>query len=704
MTLGNPASDGGFFMNISKRFFRIGTVILLLSLTLSGCSGRTARRLFMDETERYEDAHTSPFFWDNATPIDGYSNLYELTPFSFTGKPYNNVTNFGDHLLVIGEGYSAVDSSDINYYFTVYDPWENRITASLSPDEVSCTDYQTAGDYLLLFDSGSSTMSVYDTSLKLLHTYDTASLPIDGNTRFFAASGSDCLYATDTNNTFLRLDLSGDTLQADWPSLPCFENMMTLWGLSSDNRSLMLSGVSKTSLKYVTLLLSPDDLTTVREYTGLSYYTAGANENTLLAETNYQKSGWIYTSVGNDPVYFSLPDFQNMRLLPDGQILVEQISGTTNGENSQASFSVYDSTGTCQSSFTYDLGVYGSPDALYLSAQGAYLESCNCYFLILYDVNCNPSFLVWDLGEHGNSPSNALTIYADEESFEAATADTISPDEESSELPEDYGSEVSAIPEDGSYDWGALTEAHEYAESLEQQFGIEIYIGPEVPEKIDVFDVKQMKKSSQIMDSLSMLAEILADYPSNFFEQLCYGDLEGVRIYLTGTIGGSQEGTISDPSGFVNNINNHTVMVLDTNYNWDWNYTVNHELSHMIDRRLDFYHSCNPSSVYSEENWNSYNPDDFTYLDSYDDYEDNQSYRRNSEYFIDSYGTTYATEDRAEIFGNAMSDYLDGFSDDYQLTADSPVWYKMNYYASAIRDGFDTTGWPDVLPWEYVLQ
>lgn len=691
-------------MNISKRFFRIGTVILLLSLTLTGCSGRTVHRLFMNETERYEDAHSSPFFWDNATPIDGYSNLYELTPFSFTGKPYNNVTNFGDNLLVVGEGYSAADSSDINYYFTIYDPWENRISASLDPDDVSCTGYQTAGDHLLLFDSDRSTMSVFDTSLKLVHTYDTTDLPIDETTRFYTASDSKFLYAVDTNDTFLRLDISGDTLTADWPALSYFENMTTLWGMSSDGKDLVLSGISKTSLKYVTALLSADDLTTVKEYNGLSYYTAGAGEDTFLAETNYQKSGWTYTTPDNSTAYFSLSDFQNIQLLPNGQMLVWQGSDTGSNGANQASFSIYDATGTCQSSFIYDLGVSGSQDSLYLSAQGAYLQSCNCYFMILYDTGCNPSFLVWDLNKSGNTTAPSLTMYSDEESFEEATADTLEPSSEDSNLPEDYGDEVSAIPEDGSYDWGTLSEAHEYAESLEQQFGIEIFIGPEVPEKIDVFDVKQMNKKSQIMDSLSMLTEILSDYPSNFFEQLCYGELEGVRVYLTGTLGGSQEGTISDPSGFVNNINNHTVMVLDTNYNWDWNYTVNHELSHMIDRRLEFYHSCNPSSVYSEENWNSYNPDGFTYLDSYDDYEDNRTYRRNTEYFIDSYGTTYATEDRAEIFGNSMSDYLDGFSDDYQLTKESPVWYKMNYYSEAIRDGFDTTGWPDTLPWEYVLQ
>ena len=144
-------------------------------------------------------------------------------------------------------------------------------------------------------------------------------------------------------------------------------------------------------------------------------------------------------------------------------------------------------------------------------------------------------------------------------------------------------------------------------------------------------------------------------------------------------------------------------MVLDADYSWDWEYTVNHEISHMIDRRLDFYHSCNPSSLFSEETWNSYNPDAFNYLNSYDGYEENYAYDAASDYFVDSYGSTYATEDRAEIFGTAMSDYLNGFQDDSIFSSDSAIWYKLDYYAKAIRDGFDVSGWPDVLPWEIML-
>ena len=681
---------------------KFGIAVLLLSLTLTGCSTRTIERALMSETERYEDAHNSPFFWDNATLLEGYDNLYELTPFSFTGKPYNNVMNFGDNLLVIGEGYSANDSNTINHYFSIYSPWENRILKTLDPDDTDCTDYQVAGDFLLLINRDQSTMAVYNTELSLQHTYDISSLSYDDSTRFYAGNGGNVLYTADSNGTLIRLDISSDTLSTDQPEIPYYN--VNLCGVSSDGKDLIITGIAQSSLKYVTALLSLDDLSTDTEYTGLAYYVAGASDDAFLAETNYNKAGWTYQTPDQDTSYFSLYGFQDISLLSNNLMLVERTSEYQSGSQSSVSFSLYDATGNCVSAFSYDLGVYDSSDQLYLSTQGAYLESCNCYFMILYDINCNPSFLVWDLNTKGTA-SDPITVYGNETDLDNSVPDIQTPENDSeAPEPEEYGDEVTAIADSGQYDWGDLSKAHAYAAELGQKYGIELYIGPEVPDMLDVFHVKQVKNPDQVMDALETLDQILSIYPANFFEQLCYGELKGVRIYLAGTINGSQQDTISDPSGFVNTINEHTVMVLDTDYSWDWNYTVNHELSHMIDRRLDFYHTCNPGSTYSEETWNSYNPDNFTYLNSYDSYEDNRAYISDRTYFIDSYGTTYATEDRAEIFGTAVSDYLDGFTDDSVFSGDSPISYKLQYYSSAIRDGFDTTGWPDQLPWETLCQ
>ena len=54
---------------------------------------------------------------------------------------------------------------------------------------------------------------------------------------------------------------------------------------------------------------------------------------------------------------------------------------------------------------------------------------------------------------------------------------------------------------------------------------------------------------------------------------------------------------------------------------------------------------------------------------------------------------TFATEDRSEIFGTAIDDYINGIYDDARFTDDSPIRNKLDYYSRCIRDGFDTRGW-----------
>ena len=74
---------------------------------------------------------------------------------------------------------------------------------------------------------------------------------------------------------------------------------------------------------------------------------------------------------------------------------------------------------------------------------------------------------------------------------------------------------------------------------------------------------------------------------------------------------------INEPSGFVNIINNHNVIVLNCNYSWDFSYTVGHEISHLIDQRLTFIHTYDEKSEFSEGKWNSFNPVSYTHLDVY---------------------------------------------------------------------------------------
>jgi len=69
----------------------------------------------------------------------------------------------------------------------------------------------------------------------------------------------------------------------------------------------------------------------------------------------------------------------------------------------------------------------------------------------------------------------------------------------------------------------------------------------------------------------------------------------------------------------------------------------------------------------------------------------------NDKYFISSYACTYPTEDRATVWEQSM------VGNDYPFR-NKPLREKLEYYSRCIRDCFDTTGWPEVLPWEEVLR
>lgn len=66
-------------------------------------------------------------------------------------------------------------------------------------------------------------------------------------------------------------------------------------------------------------------------------------------------------------------------------------------------------------------------------------------------------------------------------------------------------------------------------------------------------------------------------------------------------------------------------------------------------------------------------------------------------YFVWSYACTFPTEDRATMMESAMS------YDAGTMAWNPGLLNKLKYYSQCIRDCFDTTGWPETLPWEIAL-
>lgn len=698
------------------------SLVLCSTLSLTACSPRDISYFFKSPAEKQAILHKSPAFWDDTAKVEDSSNLSILHNVAFEGHPYNDIRQFGDNILMVGQGsYNnsiiEAEGQSVEYSFDVYNPWSNKITASLAHDKTDCDDYLIKGDKLWLINSSAKRATIYDKDLKEIKTCKYNPEDYEGN---------------------------GDSDDDNVPNPGNYYDAMQI-ATSDDGKYALVSGVTPDTYKYVVSKVKLKDNSVVSTFEGQSCSLSRVDSHGFVVETDASNNVWSYHSSDGKDTFFALPNVVDMSLAKDGDMLIRcQKLSSGNDTNDTDAEAAGSDTISCYK-YSPDTGVTSSfsfnPDARYADAQSTgspsdadtqtyysansvYLADVGCMMILLYTAQCNPEILVWSLDKDHNDTQASITSYSDSDSLFQALRDAgtyVSPydtanigegtDENEEALKEAgidsdsdrYGDEITLIPDVSAYDWGDLSEINAHATRLEQKYGISIYLGPEVPKKIDYYKIKQTLKVKTLSDALNALEQVLACFPDDFFKQLDYGGTKGLRIYLSGNITAENSDMINDPSGFVNIINNYNVMVLNCSYSWDFSYTVSHEISHLIDQRLAFIHTYNDKSEFSEEKWNSFNPDSFSYDDTYANYNPDDSSNHISGYFIDSYGMTFATEDRSEIFGTAIDDYINGIYDDARFTDDSPIRNKLDYYSRCIRDGFDTKDWPDTMAWETVL-
>lgn len=690
------------------------SLVFFSAISMTACSFSDVSYLFKSPAQKQAILHKSPAFWEDATSVKGSSNLSILHNVAFEGQPYNDTRQFGDNILMVGQGSynnSIIETDDqsVKYSFDVYNPWSNEITASLTHDKTDCDDYMIKGDRLWLINSDAGRATIYDKDLKEIKT---------------------CKYNPDD------YDGNCDTSDSDDGDVPNPGNYYdgSQIATSADGKYALVSGVTPDTYKYAVSDIRLDDNTVLSTYEGQSFSMSCVDSKGFVIEADTANNIWNYHSSDGENSFFSLPDVVDVTLAEDGDMLIR--CQDLSSDNIISYYKYSPATGV-SSSFSYNLATRSTgkmPDSpsdsaaadtkTYCSANSVYLPDANCVMMLLYTAQCNPEILIWSLDKGKNDSKAEITSYNDCDTLLQAlrvdgsyvspysAIDPADSTDENQEAMEEagknsdyntYGDEVTLIPDTASYDWGDLSDINARITALEQKYGFSIYFGPEVPKRIDYYDIHQFKNKDKLSIALDSLEEILDCFPDDFFTQLCYGDIRGMRIYLCGDISSGHSDMINEPSGFVNIINNHNVMVLNCNYSWDFSYTVGHEISHLIDQRLTFIHTYDEKSEFSEGKWNSFNPDSFSYDDSYANYNPDDPSSHISGYFIDSYGMTFATEDRSEIFGTAIDNYINGIYDDARFTDDSPIRNKLDYYSRCIRDGFDTKDWPDTMAWESVL-
>lgn len=250
-----------------------------------------------------------------------------------------------------------------------------------------------------------------------------------------------------------------------------------------------------------------------------------------------------------------------------------------------------------------------------------------------------------------------------------------------------------------------LQEARDYADQLEERYGVTILLSAQGQEACEAVWDAVVTTTDQwpledepyaIARTLEALDRALALYPESFFRQMRNTMGEGGVRFI--------------PVGHIENDVNAVGLTYET-YGWQNIYidvtlgtfesVICHEIWHATEGVISYrdWVSFDPG------NWSVCNPDGFFYNEDVEDADPNPSrwtfnYEMDAQnvYFVDAYARTNAKEDRARIMEYVMAN-----EDLAGALMQSPyITQKLEIMCQAIRNSFDTSTWGD-LRWERLL-
>ena len=250
-----------------------------------------------------------------------------------------------------------------------------------------------------------------------------------------------------------------------------------------------------------------------------------------------------------------------------------------------------------------------------------------------------------------------------------------------------------------------LQEARDYADQLEERYGVTILLSAQGQEACEAVWDAVVTTTDQwpledepyaIARTLEALDRALALYPEGFFRQMRNTMGEGGVRFI--------------PVGHIENDVNAVGLTYET-YGWQNIYidvtlgtfesVICHEIWHATEGVISYrdWVSFDPG------NWAVCNPDGFFYNEDVEDADPNPSrwtfnYEMDAQnvYFVDAYARTNAKEDRARIMEYVMAN-----EDLAGALMQSPhITQKLEIMCQAIRNSFDTSTWSD-LRWERLL-
>lgn len=247
-----------------------------------------------------------------------------------------------------------------------------------------------------------------------------------------------------------------------------------------------------------------------------------------------------------------------------------------------------------------------------------------------------------------------------------------------------------------------IPEPEEYQRRLEERateigkkYGVNILVGEQCNTQFDEFSAALATNYEQVNQALGVLERALAVYPEGFLRQLRYDTVYGINIQLIRDLQADGSGRTGGGYAAFTQIQwENALVVVDIEDSSEQTYY--HEISHIIDKYLEWDAGQRSDALYSESGWTDLNPGWFggyTY-----DYSWEQNLATDGA-FVDGYATITPTEDRARVMEYAMVNWAESY-----FQPGTILTRKLDYYARCIRDAFDTEGWAGKPLWEQYLR
>lgn len=259
---------------------------------------------------------------------------------------------------------------------------------------------------------------------------------------------------------------------------------------------------------------------------------------------------------------------------------------------------------------------------------------------------------------------------------------------------------LSSVASEGANMGNSVSSAlYERANEISRKYGIAVRIAELCGSEFAEYSIEKEYSEHNISAALDAVERVLSQFPEGFFEGFNYGVYRSTELHLAGALHKAEvesgEGVnFTSFVGFMTQQDSRHIIVLDIRRAADLiERSMFHELSHIIDKRLEFDANMGKGS-YSGERWAKLNPGGFSYYESYTALPESVLSDGFDAWFIDIYSRTFPGEDRARIFEYAS------MGDNWAFVAAPGRLAKLEYYCLCIREAFDGESWNTLPPWE----